>query len=134
MSFGSDLKNFKREFKEVMEDDRKAITLKLFNSVIMATPVDTGRARGNWHTTTGGPSTAQSAREDKVQVGSPGGQAMAEAEQVILNSVFGDSLHLTNNLPYILPLEYGHSSQMPAGMVRQSVARIDAIIKETLNQ
>lgn len=30
----------------------------------------------------------------------------------------GDTAYLVNNLPYAVPLEYGHSSQAPAGMVR----------------
>ena len=41
----------------------------------------------------------------------------------------GDTAYLVNNLPYAVPLEYGHSSQAPAGMVRVTIAEFQQIVE-----
>ncbi|WP_256203847.1 MULTISPECIES: hypothetical protein [unclassified Pseudomonas] len=37
-----------------------------------------------------------------------------------------------NNLPYAIPLEYGHSTQAPAGMVRVTLANFQHIVDEAI--
>jgi hypothetical protein len=37
-----------------------------------------------------------------------------------------------NNLPYAVPLEYGHSKQAPGGMVRITLARFQQIVDEAI--
>lgn len=46
-----------------------------------------------------------------------GGQAIARIAGVVGGAKLGDVIWQTNNLPYILPLENGHSRQAPEGMV-----------------
>ncbi len=96
-------------------------------SVISNTPVDTGRARSNW--------TAQmdAAFEGFFPARVPGekgstGEANAvaaieTAEQVIetFDIEKNGSIHITNNLPYIGPLNDGHSKQAPSDFVRIAV-------------
>jgi len=52
----------------------------------------------------------------------------------VLNLKAGQVIYLVNNLPYAIPLEYGHSSQAPGGMVRLTVQKwrpiVDAVARE----
>jgi hypothetical protein len=94
--------------------DRKvrAVTVGVFSSVIKMTPVDTGRAKGNWQCTIGTPANGENQLADSE------GAMIA----VVPNEA-GSKVYLTNNLPYIQKLEYGHSTQAPSGMVRISIDR-----------
>ncbi|WP_445364960.1 hypothetical protein ACJJJB_11650 [Microbulbifer sp. ANSA001] len=125
MKFSASLKKFNDD--ALAEADRlyRATNIELFNSVIRDTPVDTGRARGNWQTTVGTPAQSSSLRLDR---------SGAEAQAEVIQNVSGlDKVnYLINNLPYIQPLEYGHSKQAPAGMVRRNVLRIKSIIRRII--
>jgi len=44
----------------------------------------------------------------------------------------GGVTYLSNNVPYIMPLEYGHSTQAPAGMARVAVDRWNKIFLKSL--
>jgi hypothetical protein len=44
------------------------------------------------------------------------------------------TIWLMNNLPYAQPLEYGHSSQAPAGMVRISVIEVQMFISKAISE
>ena len=129
MSFAEELKQASSLVLEEADEDRKAITIKLFNSIIQDTPVDSGRARGNWQTSTGTPKTNTIETLD-----STGSLAQSDALDVVLTSPEEGTVHFTNNLPYAQPLEFGHSGQAPAGMVRKNMARIQKILRETLSK
>lgn len=105
--------------KELMEKLSKiglATAIQVFNNVIIETPFDKGRARGNWQCTIGNPATSvlseEAAKSNKTDVSSD----MAPWKMT-------DVAYLTNNLPYIEPLETGTSTQRPNGWVRANVAK-----------
>jgi hypothetical protein len=127
MSFGSDLRRFKQHASKAADDTRRAIVVELFNSVILDTPVDTGRARGNWQTSINNPELTVTERLD------PSGSHAMQGVQNNLGSG-DDSVYLTNNLPYAIPLEFGSSTQSPTGMVRKNVARIRRIIDKAIRE
>lgn len=82
-------------------------------TVILATPVDTGRARSNWLVGLG------AARDDQVE---PVQATAAIARNSSSIAGFRDGrLHITNNLPYINRLNEGHSAQAPAGFVETAI-------------
>lgn len=91
----------------------RKIAIDLDTRVVLDTPVDTGRARGNWYPSLNAPS---SDRDDDIEDKS-GSRALAEIVDNATRAVIGDVIWLTNNLPYILPLENGSSKQAPDGMV-----------------
>ena len=94
-----------------VNDKIRAATSEVFSNIIQMTPVDTGRARGNWQCTIGSPFVGQ---DDSGNV--------MKAQSVIPRHA-GSVVYLTNNVPYIGRLEYdAHSRQAPNGMVRVSVA------------
>lgn len=122
MTLRGDLGKFRQKALEEAEKERRAICSELFKSVVMDTPVDTGRARGNWQITTGSPNRNIT---DRL---SPGFSSVVSQELQNLGAL-GDTVYMTNNLPYIEGLEYGSSGQAPSGMVRKNVARIRSLIQ-----
>lgn len=101
--------------------------------VMEATPVLTGRARGNWMCQSGEP-----ANETTTQVAgvSHTGEPLTEQEKArikeavneFLNNPSAMALYLTNDLSYIVGLEHGNSQKAPAGMVAVSIpAALEAL-------
>lgn len=125
MSFGDELKRFRLKSVKVASETQKAIVLELFGSVILDTPVDTGRARGNWQTTNNAPAQGETKGLDPS-----GARALARLEAEIVR--FDKTIYLSNNLPYAGALEYGYSDQAPAGMVRKNIARVNRIINKEI--
>ena len=126
MSFASDIAKFAKLTNASLDETGRAITLELFSSVIKDTPVDTGRARGNWQTSLSAPKDGEVSRS---------GSAPAIAEVAAESAKFGMGkvIYLSNNLPYIYRLEYlGWSKQSPDGMVRKNVARIQANVRKAV--
>lgn len=91
----------------------KGAALIGLRTVILATPVDTGRARGNWNV--GINEVDPTARSEDPS----GRNAIARGTQVIGSYVTG-TITLSNGLPYIQALDQGHSAQAPAGMTAQA--------------
>ena len=88
-------------------------------AVVIATPVDTGRARSNWQVELNQPATSTRDPLDKSGAG-----AIAEGKRTIAQYKGGTpqaSVHITNNLPYIAKLNDGHSAQAPAGFVERAI-------------
>ena len=106
---------------------RKA-ALACDQAVVIATPVDTGRARSNWLASVDAP------RTDVVEPAVPGKKgstgesntqaSMAAAAGVIAGYAGGSNreIHIANNLPYIEELNRGSSRQAPANYVQDGVA------------
>lgn len=92
----------------------------------LGTPVDTGWARANWV-----PSVGQPALFDAKKGGRPTGGEIAaqeEASQQGLNEVLAwrltdGPIFVTNNVPYIGPLNDGHSKQSPPGFVQAALVK-----------
>lgn len=114
--FSATIRDWVAKTKKVVDADVRAIEIALFSGVILATPVDTGRARGNWQTTVGGPATGTVDRLDPS-----GGEAIQDVAQNIGGA--GKVTWLTNNLPYIEVLEYGLYPDPPKRGTRIEGAR-----------
>lgn len=120
--FESQLRGFGIKALDKVDKVRRASVLELFKLVIMATPVDTGRLRGNWQTTINSPAGSEISRDDPS-----GAAALAEA-MANLGSL-ADVVWFTNNLPYAERIEYeGWSRQAPEGMVRRHLAQWQRIV------
>lgn len=125
MSFSLQIRRFNKKALEDTERARREILLRLFRAVVYDTPVLEGTLRGNWQLTKGQPASGV------VQVNgrTSGAKIMPHIISGIEGSKFGDTVYLTNNLPYAYPIEfYGHSKvKAPAGMVRKNVVRLNRI-------
>jgi len=103
------------------------IAFDLFFGIVERTPVDTGRARGNWFLTTNSPSSAvvylDAKEKDSVPYPNPPDVSKITGRE---------SVFIVNNLPYIEALEHGHSAQAPTGMVALTMKEIEATINAGL--
>ena len=123
--FTLDVQAFIAKAKKNPETVMRSVSLKLFSAIIKASPVDTGRFRGNWQTTGVTPATGLVAGVDTT-----GNKAVNSAATFITNAPGWDTFTLTNNLPYAERLEYGWSKQAPTGIVRVNVIRFQQLINE----
>lgn len=125
-SFGAALGRFSVGLLEQADAVRRAVTLRLLSAVVLDTPVDTGRLRANWLLSTVTPLFV--ANEDAKD---PTGQQTLEAiGKGVADSRFGQTLYLTNSLPYAARIEYDGWShtKAPAGMVRRNAVRLQMLI------
>ncbi|RON86754.1 hypothetical protein [Pseudomonas fluorescens] len=86
-----------------------------------------GRFRGNWQFSIGTP-----AEGELDQVDPAGGVTLAKLRLQVEHLTIGQTAYIVNNLPYAVPLEYGHSKQAPGGMVRITLARFQQIVDEAI--
>ena len=105
-----------KTIREATEDQLKGTMIGLMSRIIKETPVDEGRAKGNWQITIGSPAGGELDRKDKN-----GSAAINDGVATINRFQFGDSVYMSNNLPYIMRLEMGSSEQAPEGMVRRNI-------------
>lgn len=107
----------------------RKVALDLFKRVIMKSPVDTGRFKGNWQVQIGSIPAGTLEIDDKA-----GTATIAKVTAETLNLRAGQIIYLVNNLPYARRLEYGHSKQAPGGMVRVTVAEFNAAVNRAANE
>ena len=128
--FAIDISNFVDRTKEKLDLVVRKVTLEVFTGVIMRTPVETGRARGNWATAAAViPSGFDPEKKDKG-----GAATVAAMTQIVGTMVAGDIMNLANSVPYILRLEEGHSGQAPAGMVVTTLKEHPAVVSRAARQ
>lgn len=103
----------------------RKVALAVDTAVVLATPVDEGRARSNWQVGIG---IAPEGTREPYYPGEQGSTEAANAQaaidqgkRMIQRYTKGSTVHITNNLPYIQKLNDGHSAQAPAGFVEKAV-------------
>jgi len=102
--------------------------VKLADMVIKKSPVDSGRFRNNWFGSLNRPSDKTTGTKSRKGFGESGGARLTEMIHISASFDLGDSLFITNNLPYARALEFGHSQQAPAGIARVSEAQWPLIV------
>lgn len=143
MSFSLDIKNFAEKTERNIQDVKTSVAIDLFAAIIKSTPVGNpkywqtpkapkgyvgGRLRGNWQVSTGRPILTTIPRIDPN-----GNDTKKEMEQEVQKSVGDQTIYMTNNLPYAVRVEYGHSSQQrPEGMVRVNILAFENAIAEAI--
>lgn len=91
----------------------KKAFIGLSTDIIMDTPVLSGRLKNNW----------------MVSKNIPSNETTSETGNQSINRVssfsfkLGDTIYLTNNLPYALRIEYGYSKKSPNGMTRKNIIK-----------
>lgn len=111
--------------KKVVQRQEQAVrfcALYFTGDVKLNTPVDTGRARWNWHA---------DLNTMSVRIVEPNqGQTPDEAMTAVANYKLGETIYISNNLPYIKRLNEGYSQQAPAGFVQDSITRAENATNE----
>ena len=118
MAYAKSLSIFDDISAEVNREAR-ALGINLLNGLVMLTPVDTGRAKGNWFV--GLNKSVRTIEEDRRQ-----SAALSEGLNVIggAKSIKYPEIVLSNNLPYIEPLNTGTSDQAPSMFIETEIDRV----------
>lgn len=110
MSWSIPLDRLAAKVGKDMETVVRKSTFDVWRAVVVRSPVDTGRFKGNWNASFGSPDTSTTFSTDA-------GRGALEAARALTLPV-GGVTYFSNGLPYASKLEYGYSQQAPAGMVR----------------
>jgi hypothetical protein len=94
---------------------QREVSQAVVDYVATSTPVLTGQASGNWKTAIGTPDTSWDPGASSPQ------HSIAEAHATLRGLAIGQTVYITNNVPYIVDLNQGSSSKAPAGFVEASV-------------
>lgn len=106
---------------EAIGQFRDAVALEALRGVVLLTPVDTGRLRGNWQTTVGAPATGHT--PDKLD---PSGGETINAGASVIDSAEDpfQPLWLHNGVPYSEYVNDGTEKTTAVHMVEQTVERL----------
>lgn len=103
----------------------RQIALAADRTLVLATPVKSGRARVNWQASLGAPATGTIDAEPGKRGSVRAATSQAEAVIAAYRGGPGAAIFLTNNLPYIVPLNNGHSKQAPAGFIERALDAVE---------
>lgn len=118
MSFESDLRKAERELEKKIGDIFRLATIDVMNSVVLMSPVDTGRFRANW--------TATLNRQ--AEGFNEAARSIPNIEEALGKVRLDDIMFLTNNLPYSETLVDNPS---PRWIEKETYKASDYIIKRT---
>ena len=102
-AFNMDLNRLAKDLGIETDKVVRKVTFQLWNGITLNTPVDTGRARGNWN-------LSEDNADTSINKGATSVQSYSEPTGK-------KAIYITNSLPYIQALEKGSSKQAPTGMV-----------------
>lgn len=129
----ADLKTFAKRIRKIGSDIEFNVSATMRKTavvanqtVILSTPVDTGRARGNWFASVGFPITEETEEVDKS-----GSGIISANNSKISRQKLGETIYLSNNLSYIQKLNEGSSSQAPENFVGLAVKAAVNFIKRS---
>ena len=100
------------------------LALAVDQTVVLATPVDEGRARANWL-----PSINTKIESPKDRTDKNGSVSIEEMQATVSDFKLGDTIFISNNLPYIGALNDGHSKQAPVGYIEKAVQTAKAALE-----
>lgn len=114
-----DPKVTEKNVTELVVQVQQKIGMDLLAGIVLMTPVDTGRAAGNWQVTLNAAASGVTDDLDPSRT-----STISKGSEVIMGAPAFTGIYITNNLPYILRLEEGSSTQAPQGMVQTTVDRV----------
>ena len=124
-NFNASLETASKRIHGNMEDFHKKVILETLKRIVMRTPVETGRARGNWQVATGGP--AQGTLNVTGGSGEMAAKSLKNAADKLSSVTPYSLVHLTNNVEYVYYLEYDRrSEQYPEGMTEITLSEMAA--------
>jgi hypothetical protein len=97
--------------EEALAQRVRVIALAILNEIVLRSPVDTGRFRGNNIVSVGAPVYTSSANVDPT-----GSETIQQGVRMMTGLEPYTQVFIQNNLIYAVPLEDGHSKQAPAGI------------------
>jgi hypothetical protein len=128
-SFTLDIQRFVDKAKGNVDLVVRKIAFDMFRRVVIKSPVDTGRFKSNWQVAIGSIPAGTLELNDKT-----GAATISQVTAATLGFKAGEVIYLVNNLAYARALEYGHSKQAPAGMVRVTIAEYNAVANKAAGE
>ncbi len=128
--FCKEINDFTESIPEKVTELQKKIVLEALKRIVEKTPVDTGRARGNWQVAIDTPISDVLERTDKQ-----GAETIQKGASAITDLPPFRVVWISNNLDYIEFLEDGSSKQTqdhdgsPQGMVALTMLELREIFK-----
>lgn len=110
---------FKKEVRGDINSEAKRIGLKILRSLTVISPVKTGRFKANWIV-----GIKKRVRSTTTSTDKGGGPTFAKGSPKINSKNLGDTIFISNNLPYAKALNDGSSQQAPANFVQSAIQRI----------
>lgn len=95
----------------------KAVAEHVVEGVARDNPVLTGQSSANWKTSIGAPDTSW----DEGDNPAAGQHSVDEAKKALIALAIGQTVYISNNVPYIVELNQGSSTQAPAGFVETAI-------------
>lgn len=132
--FASNMRQMAARIERRAGEIQRLLALDVLRGVVLGTPVGNnqiwlepdkapvgyvgGRARANWFVGIG-----YAPGEVSEEIDASGGVAISGGTAIIADATPSSTIHIVNNLPYIIPLNNGHSRQAPEGFVERAVAQ-----------
>jgi len=125
--FRTDIKRFISKSNNKINQFARAVVLGVDSSIVLKSPVDSGRFRNNWFIGDGSINANTTLETDPSGTGAIT-RANRELQSININ---GQIIYVTNSLPYAYRLEYeGWSQKAPMGFVRITLAELSGILKQ----
>lgn len=101
----------------------RALGFEAYSRITKKTPRKTGRAAGNWQISINQPAPGETNRVLPTEKTISSEETGKLKKSTVVNY---PTITISNAVPYIIPLEYGHSKQArsPTGMVRVTLAEL----------
>lgn len=125
-------KNLGRNVAQATKDAAK----EMLAEVVLATPVDTGKARSNWKVGVGSPdygvrSPYAPGRHLGIDESANAAAAISVGEATIQAAPDNLPLFISNDVEYIEKLNNGWSKQAPANFIERAFARASGRLRRT---
>lgn len=112
--------------EDMLVEFQMMVAMEAFKRIVMRTPVDTGRARGNWQISID--------REPEYELDAFDDPTLRELVNIQAARPYS-TVFITNNVPYIFYLEYERrSSKSPEGMVEITLQELTNEFREYRKQ
>lgn len=111
--FGRRMRKLGADVEPAVDETLRKVALVANQTLIMATPIDTGRARANWQVSIDA--------EVEKELDSTDVPTTLARNQGVIQGYRGGALIIQNNVPYIGRLNDGWSAQAPAGFIEKAL-------------
>lgn len=132
LSFSVQCQQFAEKINVNLSTVVRRAAAQLYSDIVQRTPVDTGYCRRNWQVSADPPPSGVIGEHPKKTKGHPATGTLdplysPQGAQTAIPIAKGVTMiWIVNNVVYAEALENGHSRQAPYGMVRLSIAQLEA--------
>ena len=127
-SFNMEIGKFAAGIPDKVVVFQKKIVLEALRRIVMRTPVDTGRAKGNWQVSINEP--AEGTIDEGISPNISDGEVIEKGLVALATLPPYSVVWIANNLEYIEFLEHGSSKKAPDGMVALAVQELEQMFKK----